>query len=164
MPRPAASAQPLPSQPAACTSPMTSSSRTMWNTGSWRGSDVSSEPEESAWTPSTSPVREAVAVRLPCSSTHKLGCCCEITFSAPVCRYGCYTWGRPVREPGVCQAAGPPWSRYSPEGRGGMDPAAHGLQWWLPTYCPVSSLLKMLFRYKITPELTGHDAIYAVVR
>lgn len=160
-PHPAASAPPLPSQPAACTSPMTSSSRTMWNTGSWRGSNLSSVPEESAWTPSTSPVREAVAARLPCSSTHKR-CCCEITFSAPVCRYGRYTWGRPVREPGVRQAAGPPWSRYSPEGRGGMDPAAHGLQRWLPTYCTVSPSLKMLlFRCKITPE---DNVIYAVVR
>lgn len=53
-------------------------------------------------------------------------------------RHGCHSWGCAVWESGVCETASATRSRYPPKGRGGMDSAAHGLQWWLSTYCTVS--------------------------
>lgn len=60
-------------------------------------------------------------------------CCCP-----RLCRHGCHPWGRSVWEPGVCEAVNPVRSRYPPEGRGGMDPSAHGLQRRLSSHCTVS--------------------------
>lgn len=53
-------------------------------------------------------------------------------------RHGGHPWGGAVWKPGVCETAGALRSRHPSEGWGGMDPAAHGLQWRLPTHCTVS--------------------------
>lgn len=144
------SAARAPSQSAMCTSPMTSSFRTMCDKESWRGLDVSSKPGESPWTPSTSLVRTSEALQLQidiklkkifffCAELISLHCPC-------IWRHGCHSWGCPVWEPGVCEAAGVSRSRHPPEGRGGLDPTAHGLQRRLPTHRTVSQTLSCYIR------------------
>lgn len=119
---------------------MTSFSRTTCDRASWKGLDALSEPREWRSTPFTTPVRatrmkgSVILVEMFLLRLYSVRCVLLSSLS----RNGCNPRGRPVWEPGVCEAPGPVWSRYPPERRGGMDPSAHGLQWWLPTHRTVS--------------------------
>lgn len=87
--------------------------------------------ENPQWTFANASNQESVFLLLPSPL-------CWFLLFICICRDGCHSWGCSVREPGVCKATGAARSRYPPEGRGGMDAAAHGLQRRLPRHCTVS--------------------------